>query len=237
MYRAAGRQIRRYLYRGSRVTCNVCERSFSGWTGSGDSCPYCNSQTRHKFLVQLLNGFTHSNKQIDVLYFAPDWGVERWLRKRRDTFKVTTVDLGAPGVDVSGDITNLPFDNASFDLVLCSHVLEHVPHDIKAMKELYRILRLDCVLLVQVPYRRNAAETFEDFSITNPLERKRLFGQFDHCRIYGRDLNDRLSQVGFSITHLYAENAFDEKTFLKLALWNDIAFWCVRAHAELEVDN
>ena len=87
----------------------------------------------------------------------------------------------------------------AFDTIICSHVLEHVPADAKAMSELFRVLRPGGVAIIQVPYADDCAETDEDPSVTDPLERERRFGQFDHVRIYGRDFADRLRRAGFVV--------------------------------------
>ena len=103
------------------------------------------------------------------------------------------------------DITNIQFKESIFDYVLCSHVLEHIPDDIQAMKEVLRILKPEGMAVFQVPVLRE--KTFEDPSITNPHERLKLFGQTDHVRIYGKDIKDRLIKAGFIVDIVrYGEN-------------------------------
>lgn len=95
------------------------------------------------------------------------------------------------------DITTIPFNDHTFDLILCSHVLEHVPNDHQAMRELYRVLKPGGIALILVPIQ--GEHTFEDATITDPLLRERYFGQFDHVRTYGIDVIQRLQQAGFSV--------------------------------------
>ena len=98
---------------------------------------------------------------------------------------------------VHADITQIPFVDDSFDVILCSHVLEHVPEDRQAMRELCRVLKPDGWALLLVPISSRRAETYEDATVVAPEDRERLFGQFDHVRIYGRDFKDRLEESGF----------------------------------------
>ncbi len=109
------------------------------------------------------------------------------------------------------DITQLPFAENYFDLIICYHVLEHVTDDRRAMSELFRVLKSGGVVLLQVPFSEN--ETLEDSSITSPEKRKKLFGQEDHVRYYGRrDFVSRLQQTGFKVEEIkYAKTLGEEK--------------------------
>ena len=99
--------------------------------------------------------------------------------------------------EVKADICKLPFENNIYDLVFCNHVLEHIPEDQKAMSELYRVLKKGGTLIAQVPIKEDRLKTFENWSITSPDERAKVFGQYDHVRIYGQDYYSRLEKVGF----------------------------------------
>lgn len=111
-----------------------------------------------------------------------------------------TADLLNPKVKVKMDITDIQYPDAHFDVIYCSHVLEHVPNDRKAMHEFARVLKPDGWAAIMVPYFPERGGTFEDFSVTDPSERLRLFGQEDHVRIYGNDVVDRLSNAGFEVS-------------------------------------
>jgi ubiquinone/menaquinone biosynthesis C-methylase UbiE len=97
------------------------------------------------------------------------------------------------------NLTDIQHPDASFDVILCNHVLEHIPDDAKAMSELYRVLKPGGWAILQVPLDPNRLETYEDFSITSPHEREKAFGQVDHVRIYGQDYGDRLAAIGFTV--------------------------------------
>jgi SAM-dependent methyltransferase len=108
-----------------------------------------------------------------------------------------SADLDSPHAMAHMDITALDCEAESFDTVYCSHVLEHVPDDRKAMAEIHRVLRPGGWALVQVPLSTDV--TREDLSITDPRERLRLYGQRDHVRFYGLDIVERLEAAGFAV--------------------------------------
>lgn len=136
-----------------------------------------------------------------VLHFAPQGRVERLLRARPVAY--TTVDLNRSDVDVQANILSLPFDDASFDLVICSHVLEHIDDDATAMSELRRVTRKDGATLIQVPLRLDRP-TDEDPEVTDPQARKERFGELDHVRWYGLDIEGRLEAAGFAVERWHA---------------------------------
>jgi SAM-dependent methyltransferase len=113
--------------------------------------------------------------------------------------------------DLRLDITDMDLPESSFDLIFCSHVLEHVPDDRAAMRELRRVLAEGGLALVLVPYRPGVT-TYEDPSITSPLDRMVAFGQQDHVRIYGSDLSDRLREAGFDVEDRTVAELFDQAT-------------------------
>jgi SAM-dependent methyltransferase len=132
------------------------------------------------------------------LHFAPEHIIQKKLRACSN-LDYTSADLDSPLAMVRLDITDIPYAENTFDVILCSHVLEHIPDDHQAMGELYRILKPGGWALVLVPFDPERAETFEDPDVVDPKERLRLFGQSDHVRIYGCDLKDRLERVGFTV--------------------------------------
>jgi SAM-dependent methyltransferase len=95
------------------------------------------------------------------------------------------------------DVTSIESESDAFDLVWCSHVLEHVPDDAAAMRELYRVTKPGGLCVVQVPIWRK--QTFENPAVTDPAERERLFYQQDHVRLYGEDIEERLAAAGFHV--------------------------------------
>ena len=124
----------------------------------------------------------------------------------------------SPLADVKADICNLPFKDNSFDVVFCNHVLEHISDDTKAMKELYRVMKPKGWGIFQVPQDLSRAITFTDDTITNPKERAKIFGQYDHVRIYGRDYFDKLRSIGFTVIEENFTENFTSEEIKKYAL-------------------
>ena len=157
------------------------------------------SLERHRLLWLYLKNETNFFKsKLRVLHFAPEQAFYKRFRKL-DNIEYITTDLNSPLADVKADICNLPFEDSSFDVILCNHVLEHIPNDTKAMQELYRILKKGGWGIFQIPQDLNRATTFEDDSITDKKERARIFGQYDHVRIYGLDYFQKLRSIGFLV--------------------------------------
>lgn len=192
--------------KGHKVTDPIDGRSFSRFLpyGYGQQrenvlSPSTLSLERHRLLWLYLKQETDFfNKQLKVLHFAPEQAFYKRFRRQKN-LDYTTTDLNSPLADVKADICNLPFTNESFDFILCNHVLEHIPDDTKAMQELFRILRPGGTAILQIPQDLNREKTFEDDTITDTSERARIFGQYDHVRIYGRDYFQKLRSVGFKV--------------------------------------
>lgn len=157
------------------------------------------SLERHRLLWLYLqretNFFTAPAK---VLHIAPEQAFFSRFRKMKNLNYITS-DLHSPLADVKADICDLPFEDHSFDWVFCNHVLEHIPDDIQAMKEIFRVLKPKGTAILQIPQDLNRATTFEDNSIIDKKQRTEIFGQYDHVRVYGRDYFDRLRNVGFQV--------------------------------------
>ena len=157
------------------------------------------SLERHRLLWLYLKnetGFFKNN--LKVLHFAPEQAFYKRFRNMSN-LNYTTTDLNSPLADVKADICDLPFQDNTYDFILCNHVLEHIPNDTKAMQELYRILKPGGTAILQIPQDLKRETTFEDNTITSRKERARIFGQYDHVRIYGRDFFDKLRGIGFKV--------------------------------------
>jgi len=169
------------------------------------------SLERHRLLwLYLKNETDFFSASKKVLHFAPE---QCFLKRFRDlkNLNYTTTDLESPIADVKADICNLPFDDNSYDIILCNHVLEHIPDDTKAMQELYRVLKPEGMGIFQIPQDLNRDNTFEDDSIIDKDERAKIFGQYDHVRIYGRDYFDKLRSIGFKVEEVdYTANLSEE---------------------------
>lgn len=157
------------------------------------------SLERHRLLwLYLKRETTFFDKPLKVLHVAPEQAFYKRFRKQANLDYITT-DLNSPLADVKADLCNLPFADESFDVIFCNHVLEHIPNDRKAMQELHRVMKQGGWGIFQVPQDYNRAVTFEDETITDPKERTRIFGQYDHVRVYGLDYFDKLRVVGFFV--------------------------------------
>ena len=160
------------------------------------------SLERHRlFWLYLKNETTFFSAPLRVLHFAPEQAFVQKFKKQKN-LTYTTTDLNSPIADVKADICDLPFKDNSFDFIICNHVLEHIPDDTKAMQELYRVLAPSGTAIVQVPYDAKREITFEDNTITDQRERTRIFGQYDHLRVYGMDYFKKLSSIGFNVNAL-----------------------------------
>lgn len=176
------------------------------------------SLERHRLLwlyLQNKTDFFSTNKK--VLHFAPEQAFYKRFR-RMPNLDYTTTDLNSPLADVKADICNLPFKNDSYDVIFCNHVLEHIPNDAKAMQELYRVLKPNGMGIFQIPQDLSREFTFEDDTITDKKERAKIFGQYDHVRVYGRDYFDKLRSVGFKV---------DEVDYTSKLSDDDIAKYCL----------
>lgn len=205
--------------------CCICESRFENYLPTGTNakvwedlhgvgagmrnaiCPNCGSTDRErlihlflkeKYLPQL------NKKEIKILHIAPEVQLSSFLRS------IPQVDYTAGDKRCEGysypshvkdmDIMSMPevADN-TYDIIICNHVLEHVPDDITAMKELFRILKPNGIAILQVPLALKLADTFEDTSITTPEARFEAYGQSDHVRLYGTDYPKRLNKAGFKV--------------------------------------
>ncbi|MBT8290221.1 MAG: class I SAM-dependent methyltransferase, partial [Muriicola sp.] len=131
--------------------------------------------------------------------------------RKLQNLNYTTTDLNSPLADVKADICELPFEDNSFDIILCNHVLEHIPDDKKAMSELFRVMKSGGWGIFQIPQDLDREVSFEDDSITDKKKRAEIFGQYDHVRIYGRDYFQKLSEVGFKVEPVPYASEMSEK--------------------------
>ena len=192
--------------RGNRYTDPIDGKSFRkflsygyGTTRKNVLAPGTLSLERHRLLWLYLQRETDFfTKKRKVLHVAPEQAFLDRFRALKN-LDYTTTALHSPLADITADLTDLPFVENVFDMVICNHVLEHIQDDIKAMSEIYRVLKPGGMAILQVPYESNREKTFSDDSITDPKERAKIFGQYDHVRIYGMDYFDTLAKVGFTV--------------------------------------
>jgi SAM-dependent methyltransferase len=176
------------------------------------------SLERHRLLwLYLKNETKFFNQPLKLLHFAPEQAFYKRFKKL-ENLEYTTTDLNSPLADVKADICDLPFKDDTFDVILCNHVLEHIPNDTKAMQELFRVMKPGGWGIFQIPQDINRAKTFEDNTITDKKERARVFGQYDHVRIYGRDYFDKLRSVGFRVEEVDYTNTLPKEDVKKYRL-------------------
>ena len=200
------RPVLALYYRGNRYIDPIDGKGFSKFLPYGYEnpregvlSPSTLSLERHRLLWLYLQQETSFFKgKLKVLHFAPEQAFLKRFQKLKN-IDYTTTDLNSPIADVKADICDLPFDANSYDVILCNHVLEHIPNDTKAMEELYRVLKPGGWGVFQIPQDLNREKTFEDNTITDKKERAKIFGQYDHVRIYGRDYFEKLRSIGFTV--------------------------------------
>lgn len=189
-------------------------------------CPNCESLERHRFLYLYLRGILPRNKYIKLLHFAPERCLADFFHSLRN-IDYLSVDLSSNLAMRKEDITNLSLEENTFDIIICSHVLEHIEDDMKAMKELFRILKPGGFALIMVPIDFSRNETFEDFSVTSPEERLKFFGQDNHVRVCGKDYHNRLEKSGFDVDIIKAIEFLKKSEIEKYALSeNDFIYSC-----------
>ena len=213
------------LLKGKNFTDPIDGRSFRSFLPYGYENPRENvlspstlSLERHRLLwLYLKNETDLFTKPLKLLHFAPEQAFYKRFKKL-ENLEYTTTDLNSPLAEVKADICDLPFEDNTFDVILCNHVLEHIPNDTKAMQELFRVMKPNGWGIFQIPQDLKRRETFEDDSITDKKERGRIFGQYDHVRIYGRDYFDKLRSVGFAVEEVDYTQKLSENEVQKYRL-------------------
>ena len=223
------------LYFGSARHCAVCDRSSRRFLSYGArprpdaQCPQCGSLERHRLAVLFLRERTNlfDGLQKRFLHVAPErCFIQMFSEAAGEGY--LSADLLKTDVMESMDITDIAWPDDSFDVIYCSHVLEHVVDDRRAMRELCRVLSPGGWAMLNVPI--TASETVEDPSVTDPEERIRRFGQKGHVRRYGPDYVDRLTAAGFEVTRISAGDLVAGSNIERYGLADDPSgdlYYCV----------
>lgn len=196
----------------------------------GNLCPRCRSKERHRLLWLFLKhhtDFFNANAKT-ILHVAPEPCFRERMESMRHVRYIVS-DFESPLPQHHIDITNIALADESVDIILCNNVLEHIPDDQRAMRELARILKKGGWGIINVPLDSNRQTTFEDASIVTSAGRRRLYKQEDHVRIYGRDYPARLRESGFQVQEIdyYAE--LGEGLATRYALLNDeFIYFCTK---------
>lgn len=190
-------------YYGNNFTCTICGtnlRKFIELPNGNRICPKCGSSGRDRKLWELVSQ-KYLKPGVSILDFSPSRSLYRAF-KNTPNINYTSTDLSGDFIgDKSYDITHIDAPSAQFDLIFCYHILEHVDEDMKAMKELHRVLKDEGICLIQTPFKEG--EIYENPAITTEEGRLQHFGQEDHVRIYSvGGLKKRLQEVGFKIEKL-----------------------------------
>ncbi len=229
------KKFRSLLYKGKARYCPCCGSYFRKFLPAGAQyrpsaqCPRCGALERHRLiLLYLIIKTNFFIKQLKVLYVAPK-EILQIKFMNMSNLEYVSIDLVSPLAMYNMDITNLQLDDNSFDVILCSHVLEHIKDDIVAIKELFRILKPNGWALIQVPIDANLKKTFEDPTVILPKNRRRLFGEENHFRIYGQDYKNRLESAGFKVKIDDFVKEISKKVSIKFGLDKlEKIYYCVK---------
>jgi Methylase involved in ubiquinone/menaquinone biosynthesis len=227
----------RPFYLGNKVECPICGGHFRkflpyGYGRATDNrlCPKCLSLERHRLLWLYLKEKTDFfSAPLKVLHFAPEQPFLNRFRALKN-LDYTTADLDSPIADLHIDVTDIKLPDSTYDVVICNHVLEHVSDLNSAFDEIKRILKPSGWAILLVPINP-IVDTFGDPSVTDPKERERLFGQYDHVRQFGRDYADVLSKAGFVVVtdRLYYELTEEQRNRMRLARpGEEIIYKCLK---------
>tara|TARA_B110000444_G_C18817890_1_gene586101 strand:- start:1503 stop:2000 length:498 start_codon:yes stop_codon:yes gene_type:complete len=156
-----------------------------------------------------------------MLHLAPEYCYIKRFRKLTN-IEYVSGDLDSPWADYHFDVHYIPFEDSSFDILMANHLMEHVDNDRKVLKEFFRVMKPGGWGILQVPIDWNNSETEEDRSITDPLERERLYWQSDHLRLYGfEDYPKRLSEAGFEVEAVDMLNLLGEERYTRYCLGDE----------------
>jgi SAM-dependent methyltransferase len=210
-------KVNALLYYGNKVYCPVCDAKYRRFR-SHNTCPGCGAGKRHKVLWLFLQRKTNYFKdELHVLHFSPEHCFF-YKMKNMKNLDYVTADLNSPRAMVKVDMSDIRYPDNHFDVLISSHVLEHVKNDIKAMNELYRVQKKDGWSIHLVPIDYFKKETFADQSVNAPEDRLRLYGHYDHKRLYGTDFKNRLGSAGFNVEIFKTEDFCQESEINKMGI-------------------
>ena len=219
-----------FFYRGRGRECPICGARYRTFLPYGyvkgrnnALCPSCLSLERHRMIWLWMERQTSLFKNHPrLLHIAPEPPLMKHFRKSYGSSKdYITADLESPLADQHFDVQNIPLPSDSIDVIICNHLLEHVENDRLAMQELHRVMKPGGWGIFLVPEDRERETTFEDDSIVDAKERTRLFGQYDHRRVYGRDYDQRLAEAGFVVERIAVSDLLSPEERRRHAVGND----------------
>ena len=211
------------ILRGNTVICEIC-----GWHGKkfpNNKCPKCNSLPRTRLIPFSINYFEVSKREISLLHVAVNAPEYKYITTNFDFIKYDRLDiLKKKFVNLVQDLTKTDIPDNQYDFILIWHVLEHIPNDIVAISEMFRMLKPNGKLLVSVPiYPINNPKTYEDIAIERS-DFERIHGHDDHCRSCGLDYYERFEKVGFKTSTLHVKD-LEKEIINKFGLSNNHTVW------------
>lgn len=211
-------EVRNHRPEGKKF-CPICEKELDVYLPFGAKirynavCPWCGSNERHRaywLYWKRCNYFTPN--KIKMLHFAPERGLfERFVNMNNIDYYPVDIDVNRYGVKEKVDITDIPYLDNMFDIIICNHVLEHILDEQKALSELRRVLNLEGMAFLNVPVFQNYETTLEKDEYDTPELRLKYYGQGDHVRRYGRDYGERLRQAGFYVKEIEVNNIYSKE--------------------------
>ncbi len=218
----------------STKRCPVCGKAlriywpYGVMLRPGAQCPHCRCLERHRTLYMYFENhdlFTKEN--MTLLHFAPEKAfLDQFSAKKNIDYWPVDINPDMPGIRRTADITDIPFEDESMDVIICNHVMEHIPDEHKALSEMYRVLKKGGVAVINVPLDESRGQTFENPEYNTPELRLKYFGQHDHVRIYGRDYAERLGKV-FKVEIAKPNEKLTEKQLSDCGVWSgDTLYLC-----------
>lgn len=212
--------------------CPVCDRFSDAFLPFGRKhrpdarCPHCGSLERHRLVWRYFQLRTNlfDGRRRKVLHVAPEACFVPHLSRMLGEGYVTADVDNARAPMVRLDACAMPYPDQTFDALYCSDVLEHIVDDRRAMREFYRVLKADGWAVLMVPV--TVPHTVEDPSVTDPAERRRLFGQEDHVRRYGPDFVERLQGTGFQVARVSPEDFLDAGEIARISVGDRVVYHC-----------
>jgi len=224
------------LYKGDKVECPVCEKSFSKFLSYGSAvaqrdnvlCPYDLTLERHRLMWLYLKNKTDffTKPDLKVMHIAPEQCFHKGFKKQQNLDYITG-DLLSPIADLHFDLHNIPLKDDQYEVIFCNHVMEHVEDDLRCMQELYRIMKPGGWGILQVPIDSSRNTTYEDKSITSPEDREKHFWQYDHVRLYGTNYPNRLAEAGFRVETVDFKDEIGEALVERYRLQKDELLYVV----------
>ena len=212
-----------------KVYCPIAKKEFKSFIKFGDQLlsPSNGARNRQRLVWHYLeNKLNIFENEFKMLHTAPELSFYKILKKAKNIEYVPGDKMVDGYSNQQGieniDLTNLQFDDYTFDLIVSNHVLEHIPDDRKAMSEIFRVLKNGGSAVITVPINENLSQTYEDPAIVLPKERENHFGQWDHVRFYSLDIKDRLEETGLKVEMIRYGDQFSKEDFEKFGFTNDL---------------